>query len=155
MTTQPDTTRDYTGAGIVVHWRPGRCIHSGNCVRALPQVFRPQERPWIAIDAADADALASAVERCPSGALSYTRQDAEAEAAGPEAADNVTPLVITVMPDGPNVITGDFEIRNADGELIRRGTKVALCRCGASRTKPYCDGSHELVGFTDPGPRPR
>ncbi len=47
------------------------------CARTLPQVFRPREKPWVDADAADADAIAAAVERCPSGALRYTRTDVE------------------------------------------------------------------------------
>lgn len=63
-----------------------------------------------------------------------------------------TPTVITVGVDGPNMLVGTIEIRNAAGELIKTAKRVALCRCGASESKPFCDGSHKRIGFSDPGP---
>ncbi len=59
---------------------------------------------------------------------------------------------ITVYADGPYLVTGEVEITDASGRVARRATKVALCRCGHSATKPFCDGSHRTSGFTDPGP---
>ena len=50
--------RDYDQGEITVHWDAGKCIHSANCVRELPQVFRPKARPWINVSNADAEALA-------------------------------------------------------------------------------------------------
>jgi CDGSH-type Zn-finger protein len=64
------------------------------------------------------------------------------------------PAQLTVYPDGPNVLVGPVEIRSADGTLVKAVDRVALCRCGQSGTKPFCDGSHKRVGFTDPGPVP-
>lgn len=63
-----------------------------------------------------------------------------------------SPTVITVGIDGPNMLVGPVEIRNAAGELIKTAKRVALCRCGASENKPFCDGSHKRIGFIDPGP---
>jgi len=68
-------TRTYSGDAIEVHWEPRLCIHAQNCVRKLPRVFRAAERPWIVVDGAGADAVAAAVERCPTGALHYRRLD--------------------------------------------------------------------------------
>lgn len=68
---QPD--RLYPGDGIVVEWYASRCIHSGNCARALLRVFNPRRRPWIDATAAPADQVVAAVENCPSGALQYRR----------------------------------------------------------------------------------
>jgi CDGSH-type Zn-finger protein len=55
---------------------------------------------------------------------------------------------ITPYRDGPYLIRGDFEIVTPGGAVIdpRRKT-IALCRCGASRTKPFCDGTHKRIGF--------
>jgi CDGSH-type Zn-finger protein len=67
------------------------------------------------------------------------------------------PARVTMYPNGPLLIRGDFEITDLDGNVVdaRRET-VALCRCGASRTKPFCDGTHKLIGFRAPGePSPR
>jgi CDGSH-type Zn-finger protein len=55
---------------------------------------------------------------------------------------------ITPYTDGPLIVRGDFEILSADGEVLPSGRKtVALCRCGVSAIKPFCDGTHKLVGF--------
>jgi CDGSH-type Zn-finger protein len=62
-----------------------------------------------------------------------------------------TKNTITVEADGPLLLTGDIEIRGSGGEMIARKRDVALCRCGASKNKPFCDGSHETAGFRDPG----
>lgn len=64
------------------------------------------------------------------------------------------PAVLTVFADGPYVLKGDIEIRDGDGRLVKTVSKVALCRCGSSQAKPFCDGSHKRVGFSDPGPSP-
>jgi CDGSH-type Zn-finger protein len=56
--------------------------------------------------------------------------------------------VITACPDGPLLVRGDFDVVSATGEPIeRRRRTVALCRCGFSAIKPYCDGSHKAAGF--------
>ena len=62
------------------------------------------------------------------------------------------PTELTPYPDGPYLLRGDFRLTDLDGEEIdpRRKT-VALCRCGASRRKPFCDGTHKLIGFRAPG----
>lgn len=55
---------------------------------------------------------------------------------------------ITPYPDGPLLARGDFELRSAIGEVIPKGRRtVALCRCGLSSIKPFCDGSHKTAGF--------
>lgn len=76
MSDQPD--RVYKGDGIVVEWYASRCIHSGNCARALPRVFNPRRKPWIDATASTADRIAAAVENCPSGALQYRRTTEDA-----------------------------------------------------------------------------
>ena len=54
--------------------------------------------------------------------------------------------------DGPLLVRGDFELRAQDGTPIDPGrATVALCRCGKSGLKPFCDGTHKLVGFSAPG----
>ena len=72
---KPDVLRQYEGAGIVVHWEPGPCIHVSKCIRALPDVFDPSARPWVRVDAATADDIAATIRTCPSGALRYERTD--------------------------------------------------------------------------------
>jgi uncharacterized Fe-S cluster protein YjdI len=68
-----ETVHEYPAGTLTVEWRPGRCIHSGRCVHALPLVFDPRRRPWIDGSAGEQDAIARAVENCPSGALQLKR----------------------------------------------------------------------------------
>ena len=97
-----------------------------NCVRRLPQVFNPEVRPWVAVDAADANVVAAAIESCPTGALHYRRLDGGREEQQP-AETTVEP-----RPNGPLFVRGPVRIVDPDGRLIREDTRVALCRCGAS-----------------------
>ena len=65
-------------------------------------------------------------------------------------------MTVTITPyrDGPLLIRGDYVIQDQDGNPIEPGREVvALCRCGKSRIRPFCDGSHKLVGFTAPSER--
>jgi uncharacterized Fe-S cluster protein YjdI/CDGSH-type Zn-finger protein len=135
-------TRAYTGDAIEVQWEPRLCIHVRNCVRGLPQVFDPDSRPWVVVDAADADAVAAAIETCPTGALRYRRLDGGQQEEPPKEA------TIEPRPNGPLFVRGRVRIVDPDGHVIREDTRVALCRCGASENKPFCDGSHRRIGFT-------
>lgn len=61
---------------------------------------------------------------------------------------------ITPYRDGPLIVRGDFELTDQDGVPIDAGRNpVALCRCGKSRSRPFCDGSHQLVRFRAPSGR--
>lgn len=62
--------KEYSNGDITVVWQAAKCIHSANCVKNLPQVFKPQQHPWINLEAANSEAIISAVQKCPSGALS-------------------------------------------------------------------------------------
>jgi uncharacterized Fe-S cluster protein YjdI/CDGSH-type Zn-finger protein len=129
-------------AGIEVHWEPRLCIHTRNCVRSLGAVFDPDRRPWVDPDAADPDAVAAAVTTCPTGALHFVRTDG-----GPQ--EDAGDLTVTPRPRGPLFLRGRVRIQDAEGRVIREDTRVALCRCGASGNKPFCDGSHKRIGFDD------
>jgi uncharacterized Fe-S cluster protein YjdI len=133
--------RQYVGDGIVVHWEPAYCIHSGNCTRNLAAVFDPRRRPWVDASLATADQIAAAIQRCPSGALRYERTDGAAQE---PASDGVE---VDPQPNGPLYVRGNVEIKGANGNVIRRATRVALCRCGCSSNKPFCDRSHRKIGF--------
>ena len=55
---------------------------------------------------------------------------------------------ITAYRDGPLIVRGDVELRSPDGEVIKKNRRtVALCRCGLSSIKPFCDGTHKASGF--------
>ena len=66
--------KNYSNGEITVHWKPDACIHSGNCARQLLTVFNPRMKPWINIEGAATDEIIKAVDRCPSGALSWNKE---------------------------------------------------------------------------------
>jgi uncharacterized Fe-S cluster protein YjdI/CDGSH-type Zn-finger protein len=148
--------------GIVIHWDSETCIHSGVCLRTLPDVFRTRRRPWVDPDGADTDAIEQAVAACPSGALTSSRfapgeappvrsfDEAEHAAGDPEA-PGAAPASVKVLAKGPYLLKWHIEIVDAEGTVARRVDKVALCRCGHSRNKPFCDGSHHKAGWDDAG----
>lgn len=67
----------YSNGEMTIVWKPGKCMHSGICVKTLPKVYRPKEKPWIKIKNASTEELISQVKKCPSGALSYYMNDKE------------------------------------------------------------------------------
>ena len=135
--------RVYRGDGIEVSFDLDRCIHVGECLLTLPEVFDLERRPWIDPDAADPEAIAEMILRCPSGALQYRRLDG-----GPEETHSAT--IVEPMRNGPLRVTGEIHVRLEDGseEVLPRAT---LCRCGESARKPFCDNTHLKNGFTAPG----
>lgn len=130
---------------IVVLWDYHRCIHVEACIRTLPIVFDRHKRPWIDPTRATADEVVVACEACPTGALHYQRRDGGSAEATPTA------NTITISSDGPLYVKGDVRITDPVGETILEDTRVALCRCGRSRNKPLCDGSHEEAEFRAEG----
>ena len=129
---------------ITVTWSKRRCIHAAECVRGLPDVFEPGRKPWVMPEHATADEIAEVVMRCPTGALHFERHDGGA-AEAPQAEN-----VIRVTRHGPLELRGALEIATAGGAALRE-TRASLCRCGRSRNKPFCDGSHHPAGFRDAG----
>ena len=79
-----DEVRHYAGEAIDISYDARRCIHGAECVRGLPAVFDTDRRPWILPSGASADAIAAVIDRCPSGALHYTRRDGGAAESPPE-----------------------------------------------------------------------
>jgi len=136
--------RTYKGTGITVTYDARRCIHAAECVRGVPEVFDPERRPWIEPDGASPERVATVVRACPTGALRFEPGDSgETEA----VAEKNT---VTIVADGPLYLRGDLVLTGADGEEVRE-VRAALCRCGASSNKPFCDNSHQETGFADPG----
>ncbi|NCI48838.1 hypothetical protein GWC95_02820 [Sediminibacterium roseum] len=146
----PITTKKYSNGEITVVWKPDTCIHSRICWTQLRQVFDPTKRPWITMEGTDTEKIIEQVRKCPSGALSYFRN--EEEGGEGSTGNNVVKeaaeiLNIKITPNGPILVNTDCRITHSDGtEEIKKGT-TALCRCGASAKKPYCDGTHNAIGF--------
>lgn len=140
-----DKRHAFENDAIEVTWSQRRCIHAAECVRRLPAVFQPGERPWVKLERSGADAVAEVVQRCPTGALQYSRRDGGAGEAPPEQ------NLVLVTANGPTYLRGDIEIIAPDGSVLLQDTRVALCRCGASANKPLCDNAHRTAGFRDAG----
>ena len=136
-----DVERVYGNEQIAVTWEPKFCIHAGYCFRGLPEVFQPESRPWVKINVAAPEQIAETVMRCPTGALHFERLDGGPQEPQPDE------TTIQTRPNGPLYVRGKVRITGTGGTLIREDTRVALCRCGASENKPFCDGSHRRVGF--------
>ena len=143
-----DQVRRYSSLAIVVEYEAKRCIHAAECTRGLPEVFDTARRPWILPSAASADAIAAVVQKCPSGALHFTRRDGAAEESPP--ADNT----IVPRPHGALFVRGRVQLRSSDAGLVVEDTRMSLCRCGQSKNKPFCDNSHRAAGFSDRGDVP-
>ncbi len=138
-----DAVREYAGKSITVLYDASLCERAAACVDALNAVFDPSREPWIEPDAAPVDELVKAIATCPSGALTY-------RLCRPGTVLS-TANVVQVGADGPLRVSGEINLYDTDGELISEEVEVALCRCGASRHKPFCDRSHEREAFSDPG----
>jgi CDGSH-type Zn-finger protein/uncharacterized Fe-S cluster protein YjdI len=131
----------FTGKQVSITVHPGRCIHSRNCVLGHPEVWVANAPgQWVHPDAGDADTIATVAQSCPSGAITYQRHDG-----GP---DERPPAVNTVRiwENGPYAFRADLSLAGD-----RTSYRATLCRCGASRRKPYCDGSHRDAGFVASG----
>ncbi|WP_026631090.1 (4Fe-4S)-binding protein [Dyadobacter alkalitolerans] len=73
---------EYSNREITIIWQPKICIHSGVCVRTLPQVYDPQGRPWIKLENATTQQLVDQIAKCPSGALSIKEKGIKKKAEG-------------------------------------------------------------------------
>ncbi len=121
-----------------------RCIHSRFCVTLAPQVFLANVKgAWIRPDALDAERLVDIAHACPSGAIRYQRRDGRPEESAPPV------NLAGIREAGPYAFRAQLLI---DGEPA--GFRATLCRCGASKRKPYCDGSHHEIGFSATGEPP-
>lgn len=138
-----DHRKDYVGKRITIHDNRALCVHAGHCTEGLPAVFRESGRPWIDAGAATVDEIVATIRKCPSGALSYTID-------GVEHRDRDEAPAIEATRNGPYAVTGGIELLGVSFGEGASTEHYTLCRCGASRNKPFCDGSHWDVKFQDP-----
>ena len=138
----PEKSLTYSNGVITVIWKQHKCIHSGNCIRKLPMVFSPMQRLWVNIMNADTEKIKAAIDLCPSGALSY-------QSVNESIMENESKMSIKIVPNGPILVSGNVEITDQKGKKEVKESMFALCRCGGSHKKPYCDGSHNIIGFQD------
>ena len=136
-------TKKYTNGEITVVWKPHLCVHATTCFTELPKVFIPYERPWINMKGAATQEIIDTVLKCPTDALTfhYNKEDQKDE-------NKELDLVeIKVIKNGAFLVKGKFKLTDFDGNEIEVGKSVALCRCGYTKNKPICDGSHLQCNF--------
>lgn len=136
---------DYPGESATVSWHGDFCIHIGECGRAKGDLFVTGRKPWCQPDLASDEEVRDVVLRCPTGALSVNYADGS----GVEAAD--ADNTVHVAYNGPLFARGDLNIEGAPEDVPGLKFRAALCRCGKSNNKPYCDNSHEAAEFRDYG----
>jgi CDGSH-type Zn-finger protein len=139
-TTYDERAKTLPGSGITVRDDRSICEHAGFCGNKISNVWKMTQ---------DSDStpvrsqIAAMVERCPSGALTY-RLDQSSGDQEPHL-----PAGIAVLDDGPLWVTGGILVERSDGAAMETRNRLTLCRCGASKNKPLCDGSHASVDFHD------
>ena len=144
VATRQDGVESVRGDKLELEFEARRCIHARFCVTGAPKVFLANTPgDWIYPDAMPVERVVEIAHACPSGAIRYRRLDG--------AADETAPPVnlASVREGGPYAFRGDLKL---DGESL--GYRATLCRCGASKNKPYCDGSHHDAGFSASGEPP-
>ena len=139
-----DGVEHIEGKGLTLLYELKKCIHARFCVTGAPQVFLANVKgPWIEPDAIRTEALVEIAHACPSGAIGYLRKDG--------APDEVPPPVnlISIREAGPYAVRAHLKLDGNNGTY-----RATLCRCGASKNKPFCDGSHHEVNFAATGEPP-
>lgn len=137
--------KDFDGSTATVTWNSQLCIHVGECGRAKGDLFEAGRKPWCDPDTSSNENVLDVVKRCPSGSLSVVfKDDTKAEQS---AVENT----ITVVYGGPLILQGELDIDGAPDDAPGLKFRAALCRCGLSKNKPYCDNSHVESEFKDYG----
>ncbi len=132
----------YQAKGVSINDNRGVCAHAARCTEGLPSVFKYGHEPWIDPDGADIETIQKQIRQCPSGALSYTKDGVEHDTyfEQPE---------IMVTKNGPYRVVGGVELEDqVAGQTPQTKDHYTLCRCGGSKNKPFCDGTH-WDGFVD------
>ncbi len=147
----PKETLKYTNNEVTVVWKPKTCIHSTICWKGLIEVFNPKDRPWIKMNGAATERIIEQVRQYPSGALSYflNAETPVDKSTDKVIAESANIMKVEVTPNGPYLIKTECLIVHSDGREETKTGTVALCRCGASANKPYCDGGHKKAGFEE------
>jgi uncharacterized Fe-S cluster protein YjdI/CDGSH-type Zn-finger protein len=137
----PEGIETVRGETLELQFEAQRCIHSRFCVTWAPRVFLANvPGAWIHPDAMPVERVVEVAHACPSGAIRYRRLDGGAEESAPPV------NLASVREGGPYAFRAELRI---DGAAA--GYRATLCRCGASKHKPYCDGSHHTIGFNATG----
>jgi CDGSH-type Zn-finger protein/uncharacterized Fe-S cluster protein YjdI len=130
------------GRDLTLIYEGVKCIHSRFCVTWGPKVFIANVKgPWINPDNMPTEALAEIAHVCVSGAIRYKRKDGQPDEQPPAV------NLISVRENGPYAFRASIQLDGEPGFSNR----MTLCRCGASKHKPFCDGSHNDMKFVASG----
>lgn len=135
----PGKVNEWRGKGITIVDNTDVCCRDMSCVNNLPEVFA-EENP----DAASVKRIIETIRKCPSGALTYKLGGRHCQAFSREPS-------ITVAKNGPLKVVGGIRLKDEAGSQPACPEHYTLCRCGHSKNKPFCDGSHLDIGFKDDG----
>jgi len=133
----------YEAAEVTILDDRSVCAHIGECTDGLPAVWKLGVEPWIDQNAAPANEIKATVKKCPSGALAY------AEPGSSETVEEQMSPAVKASVNGPYFVRGGIPVMGSDGQAYEVRNRQALCRCGGSSNKPFCDGTH-WKGFKDP-----
>jgi len=157
--------RSYKNDDITVYWKPSACIHASSCYRELIEVFDPGSRPWIDMKGAETERIIETVNLCPTEALAWKWNDDSRNAdispghtnhikyrrpelyKVPAAIEEPPPLNVRIMPFGPVVVEGTFTVISSGEKKKLTNNINSFCRCGETKSPPYCDGEHRIKGF--------
>lgn len=145
-----EVVRVYRNDDLIVYWYPKQCSHAKKCWQTLPQVFKPIERPWVALNGATPEEIIKTIDLCPTDALKYEVPPGSkvdpALAHGPGSKDRQVEatdfIKIKMVKNGPLVVNGAAQVFNPEGSLIGQSDHIVLCACGLTANAPFCDGSH-------------
>jgi CDGSH-type Zn-finger protein len=138
-----DHRDNYVGKEITIHDNRSICAHSAFCTDCLPSVFQLGQKPWIHPNAATVNEIIETIKKCPSGALSYSIRNIEYR-------DQDRDPMLFISKDGPYYVKGWIDCKK-DEPWCEGASKehYTLCRCGGSKNKPFCDGTHWYIKFKD------
>jgi len=147
--------KEYRNDHVIVHWFPELCAHPGTCLRLLPEVFNLKQRPWVNVDAAEPEKIISTIDKCPAGALRYSLPEgSKVDVQIANGVGNInfekstqSSVKIRVTANGPLLIEGPTVVIGLDGKPLKEGSRMALCRCGLTGKRPFCDGAHSKQGW--------
>lgn len=137
---------EFEGTTQTITWDRRLCIHVGECGRAKGDLFVAGRKPWADPDQSDAAGAADVIARCPTGALALQDRDGNPVEEPAPSANSVQ-----VANDGPLYFAGDLTVDGATDDMPSTKRRAALCRCGQSKNKPFCDNSHREAKFEDAG----
>jgi uncharacterized Fe-S cluster protein YjdI len=156
--------RKYKNKDITVYWKPSSCIHASACINGLPEVFNPSQRPWIKMEGSVTEKIIEVVDKCPVDALTWKWNEDEKNKTvckehpnhiknrrrsllKNDDVDTLKGANIQIINNGPFIVKGGFFLERENGSRSKFSGTVSLCRCGASKLKPFCDGSHRAIDF--------